>query len=292
MAASAKPETDFVGAIDRRAPQPGPFSHWPVFRPPACERSSQSGSIRSTLASRSASSSGAIAAADSRRNSAYPPHSASDQRGEARVNRLAFVAARTVTAPPGRDMANSATSPILQQRQPELQVGGVAYRCPIEFRHLVGTLGRPTCHLHHWEQHAMRTRGVKDGGSSRKSAARSLIQSQHSHGGYRVDPRLVSRFLRPVDPVYVAPAVGKALFPSDSPTLSVAAVYASFAVTLFMRPIGSALFGNYADRHGRRGAMITAVIGVGLVTATFGLLPTLAEIGVAAPLLFLLLRLL
>jgi MFS family permease len=74
--------------------------------------------------------------------------------------------------------------------------------------------------------------------------------------------------------------------------LSVAAVYASFAVTLFMRPIGSALFGNYADRHGRRGAMIVAVIGVGLATAAFGLLPTLAQIGVTAPLLFLLLRLL
>jgi hypothetical protein len=61
--------------------------------------------------------------------------------------RLAFLAARTVTAPPGRDMANSATSPILQQRQPELQVGGVAYRCPIEFRHQFArlepdTLGR------------------------------------------------------------------------------------------------------------------------------------------------------
>jgi MFS transporter, MHS family, proline/betaine transporter len=92
--------------------------------------------------------------------------------------------------------------------------------------------------------------------------------------------------------LYVAPAVGKAFFPSDSPTLSVAAVYASFAVTLFMRPIGSALFGNYADRHGRRGAMIAAVIGVGLATAAFGLLPTLAQIGVTAPLLFLLLRLL
>ena len=92
--------------------------------------------------------------------------------------------------------------------------------------------------------------------------------------------------------LYVAPAVGKAFFPSDSPTLSVAAVYASFAVTLFMRPIGSALFGNYADRHGRRGAMIVAVIGVGLATAAFGLLPTLAQVGITAPLLFLLLRLL
>src|ERR1700730_6966185 len=92
--------------------------------------------------------------------------------------------------------------------------------------------------------------------------------------------------------LYVAPAVGKAFFPSDSPTLSVAAVYASFAVTLFMRPVGSALFGNYADRHGRRGAMIVAVIGVGLATAAFGLLPTIAQIGVAAPILFLILRLL
>ena len=91
--------------------------------------------------------------------------------------------------------------------------------------------------------------------------------------------------------LYVAPAVGKAFFPSDSPTLSVAAVYASFAVTLFMRPVGSALFGNYADRHGRRGAMIVAVIGVGLATAAFGVLPTLAQIGVAAPVLFLILRL-
>ena len=91
--------------------------------------------------------------------------------------------------------------------------------------------------------------------------------------------------------LYVAPAVGKAFFPSDSPTLSVAAVYASFAVTLLMRPVGSALFGNYADRHGRKGAMIIAVIGVGIATAVFGLLPTLAQIGVAAPILFLALRL-
>jgi MFS family permease len=63
-------------------------------------------------------------------------------------------------------------------------------------------------------------------------------------------------------------------------------------VTLFMRPVGSALFGNYADKNGRRGAMIIAVIGVGLATAAFGLLPTIAQIGVAAPILFLILRLL
>ena len=91
--------------------------------------------------------------------------------------------------------------------------------------------------------------------------------------------------------LYVAPALGKAFFPSDSPTLSVAAVYASFAVTLLMRPLGSAVFGNYADKHGRKGAMIIAVIGVGIATASFGVLPTISQAGAVAPILFLILRL-
>jgi MHS family proline/betaine transporter-like MFS transporter len=91
--------------------------------------------------------------------------------------------------------------------------------------------------------------------------------------------------------LYVAPVVGRLFFPSEHAMLSLAAVYASFAVTLLMRPVGSALFGSYADRHGRKGAMTVAVIGVGIATATFGLLPTVAQIGVAAPILFLLLRL-
>jgi MFS family permease len=91
--------------------------------------------------------------------------------------------------------------------------------------------------------------------------------------------------------LYVAPTIGKLFFPSTIPTLSLAAVYASFAVTLLMRPVGSALFGSYADRHGRKGAMIRAVVGVGITTALFGAMPTIQQIGVAAPLLFLALRL-
>jgi MFS family permease len=91
--------------------------------------------------------------------------------------------------------------------------------------------------------------------------------------------------------LYVAPVVGRLFFPSEHAMLSLAAVYASFAVTLLMRPVGSALFGSYADRHGRKGAMTLAVIGVGLATAVFGLLPTVDQIGIAAPILFLILRL-
>jgi MFS transporter, MHS family, proline/betaine transporter len=91
--------------------------------------------------------------------------------------------------------------------------------------------------------------------------------------------------------LYVAPIIGKLFFPSAFPTLSLAAVYASFAVTLLMRPVGSALFGSYGDRYGRRGAMIVAVVGVGIATALFGALPTLEQIGVAAPVMFIVLRL-
>ncbi|MGF6787813.1 MFS family permease [Paraburkholderia sp. 35.1] len=91
--------------------------------------------------------------------------------------------------------------------------------------------------------------------------------------------------------LYVAPVVGRLFFPSEHAMLSLAAVYASFAVTLLMRPLGSALFGSYADRHGRKGAMIVAVVGVGLSTAAFGMLPTVAQVGLVAPVLFMLLRL-
>jgi MHS family proline/betaine transporter-like MFS transporter len=91
--------------------------------------------------------------------------------------------------------------------------------------------------------------------------------------------------------LFVAPLLGRLFFPSDHAMLSLAAVYASFSVTLFMRPLGSALFGSYADRHGRKGAMIIAVTGVGLATAAFGLLPTVAQAGILAPILFLILRL-
>ncbi len=70
--------------------------------------------------------------------------------------------------------------------------------------------------------------------------------------------------------LYVAPVIGALFFPSSVPTLSLAAVYASFAVTLLMRPVGSAIFGHFADLHGRKGAMLVAIIGVGVTTAMFG----------------------
>jgi MHS family proline/betaine transporter-like MFS transporter len=90
--------------------------------------------------------------------------------------------------------------------------------------------------------------------------------------------------------LFVASTIGPLFFPSDSETLSLAATYASFAVTLLMRPVGSAIFGNFADRHGRKRAMVIAVSGVGIVTALMGAVPTIYQIGILAPILFLSLR--
>jgi MHS family proline/betaine transporter-like MFS transporter len=90
--------------------------------------------------------------------------------------------------------------------------------------------------------------------------------------------------------LYVAPVVGRLFFPANSPMLSLTGVYAGFAVTMVMRPVGAAVFGRYADLRGRKPAMLVAVTGVGLVTASFGALPTVPQIGTDASVLFILLR--
>ena len=53
-----------------------------------------------------------------------------------------------------------------------------------------------------------------------------------------------------------------------------------------MRPVGSAIFGHYADVHGRKNAMFVAIVGVGISTAAFGVLPTIAQAGTIAPVIF------
>jgi len=91
--------------------------------------------------------------------------------------------------------------------------------------------------------------------------------------------------------LYIAPTISELFFPSHSPTLSLASVYASFAVTLLMRPVGSGIFGSYADRKGRRITLFVSIAGVGLSTGALGLLPTYAQAGAAGPILFILMRL-
>ncbi|MEK6438461.1 MFS transporter [Pseudonocardia sp. T1-2H] len=91
--------------------------------------------------------------------------------------------------------------------------------------------------------------------------------------------------------LYVASTIGPLFFPSSSPTLTLAATFASFGVSLVMRPLGGAVFGRYADKHGRRRCMVVTVGGVGLATAVMGALPTFETVGVVAPIVFVALRL-
>ncbi|MET1087892.1 MAG: MFS transporter [Arthrobacter sp.] len=90
--------------------------------------------------------------------------------------------------------------------------------------------------------------------------------------------------------LYVAGPIGRQIFPAESETLSLALVFASFAVSILLRPGGAALFGELAHRIGRKKIMVTVLAGVGLSTAAMGLVPTYAAIGVGAPIIFLILR--
>lgn len=82
----------------------------------------------------------------------------------------------------------------------------------------------------------------------------------------------------------------KLFFPMGDPTTAVLQSLATFALAFFARPIGSALFGHFGDRIGRKATLVAALMTMGLSTVLIGLLPTYASIGIAAPLLLALCR--
>src|SRR3954462_14029911 len=66
--------------------------------------------------------------------------------------------------------------------------------------------------------------------------------------------------------------------------------FATFAIAFLARPIGSALFGHFGDRIGRKTTLVAALLTMGVSTVSIGVLPTYAAIGIAAPLLLALCR--
>ena len=81
-------------------------------------------------------------------------------------------------------------------------------------------------------------------------------------------------------------------FPPDNPVAALLASLATFGVGMLVRPLGSALFGSLADKYGRRPIFIATISLMGSATFCVGLLPTYAQVGLLAPALLLLLRLL
>ncbi|WP_241131779.1 MFS transporter [Achromobacter xylosoxidans] len=83
---------------------------------------------------------------------------------------------------------------------------------------------------------------------------------------------------------------GKLFFPSATGFYGTLAAFGTFAVGFFARPLGGALFGHIGDRIGRKKSLVITLLMMGSVTVLIGLLPTYASIGVWAPVLLVLLR--
>ncbi|HXD28598.1 MAG TPA: MFS transporter [Arthrobacter sp.] len=79
-------------------------------------------------------------------------------------------------------------------------------------------------------------------------------------------------------------------FTSENATAAAMASFATFGVGLVARPLGGMFFGAMGDKIGRRKTLMVTIVGIGLITGLIGLLPDYAAIGIAAPILLVLLR--
>src|SRR6201997_3961209 len=84
----------------------------------------------------------------------------------------------------------------------------------------------------------------------------------------------------------------KVFFPAGNATLATIAAFGTYAVGFLARPLGAAIFGHFGDRVGRKAMLAMTIIIMGFGTFLIGLLPTYDQIGIAAPILLVLLRLL
>jgi MHS family proline/betaine transporter-like MFS transporter len=91
---------------------------------------------------------------------------------------------------------------------------------------------------------------------------------------------------------YFAAVIGRQFFPASDPTVSLIASLGVFAAGFIARPLGGILFGHIADRMGRAPALLGSVALMAVSTFLIGLLPTYAQIGAAAPILLVVMRLL
>jgi MFS family permease len=133
----------------------------------------------------------------------------------------------------------------------------------------------------------------------------NTLQSTPVHGGApALSPRLVRRAI--ISSVlgsglewfdflvygYFAKIIAQVFFPADRPFISLALTLATFAIGFVVRPIGGILLGMYSDRAGRRRALGMLIVTMAASTLLMGLTPSYATIGIAAPLLIVLARVL
>ncbi|MFF6939990.1 MFS transporter [Streptomyces lavendulae] len=84
--------------------------------------------------------------------------------------------------------------------------------------------------------------------------------------------------------------LGPLFFPAFSPLTATLAAFGTFGIGFLARPLGSVVFGHVGDRYGRRPVLLGSLLLTGIATVAVGCVPTYASIGIAAPVLLLLLR--
>ncbi|MFE7170003.1 glycine betaine/L-proline transporter ProP [Streptomyces sp. NPDC057616] len=89
---------------------------------------------------------------------------------------------------------------------------------------------------------------------------------------------------------YLAATIGKVFFPGASPAAQVISSFATFAAAFVVRPLGGLVFGPLGDRLGRQKVLATTMIMMAIGTFAIGLIPSYSTIGIAAPILLLLAR--
>lgn len=89
----------------------------------------------------------------------------------------------------------------------------------------------------------------------------------------------------------LAASIARVFFPSDDPAMGILSAFAVFGVANLMRPLGGLVLGPLGDRVGRRTVLVVSVTTISISTFLVGVLPTEAAIGLAAPVLLVLLRL-
>jgi MHS family proline/betaine transporter-like MFS transporter len=90
---------------------------------------------------------------------------------------------------------------------------------------------------------------------------------------------------------YFAVYLAKAFFPTEDATTSLLLTFGTFALTFLARPVGGVLLGAYADRHGRKASLLVSILMMTCGTLAVACMPTFAQIGLLAPLLVIVARL-
>jgi MFS transporter, MHS family, proline/betaine transporter len=90
---------------------------------------------------------------------------------------------------------------------------------------------------------------------------------------------------------YLSTTLATVFFPTENPTAGLLSVFAVFAVSFVVRPLGALFFGPLGDKIGRRTVLAIVIITMGFGTILVGLLPTYASVGILAPILLIVARL-